>query len=206
MKLFLARHTEPEGGRVWTILGHKDVPLSEDGKAHGRALVREFADVPLEAVYCSDLERAWWCAEQAASSKGLTAVRTAALREMDCGALDGMTREEARSRYPEAFEGLRSDPVGYRIPEGETLQEVADRVLPLVKDICDKGLDCVLIVAHAVVNRTIICDAMGLPLENAYRIDQSYGGITIIDYRDGRPVLHTINSPAIPSDFACGAD
>jgi broad specificity phosphatase PhoE len=61
-------------------------------------------------------------------------------------------------------------------------------------------------VAHAVVNRTIICDAMGLPLKYAYRIDQSYGGLTIIDYRDDRPILHTINAPSLPVGFRGGSD
>lgn len=202
MRLYLARHTEPEGGRVWTILGHKDVPLSEDGKKHWRQIAAEFDDVPIEGVYCSDLERSWWCAELVASSKRLQASRHRALREMDCGALDGMTRDEARQRFPEAFEGLRNDPANYRIPEGETLREVCDRVLPVIQGIRSAGHGCALLVAHAVVNRAIICDAMGLPLENAYRIDQSYGGLTIIDYRESRPVIHTVNAPGIPDGFA----
>ena len=201
MRLFLARHTEPEGGRVWTILGHKDAPLSENGKRHWKKIAPEFGAVPLDAVYCSDLERSWWCADLVASAKGQTASRKEALREMDCGALDGMTRDEARQRFPEAFEGLKNNPAGYRIPEGETLQEVSGRVLPVIADIRSKGLTCVLLVAHAVVNRAIICEAMGLPLGHAYRIDQSYGGLTIIDYGEDRPVLRTVNAPNIPKEF-----
>ena len=68
------------------------------------------------------------------------------------------------------------------------------------------GAKCVLLVAHAVVNRSIICEAMGLPLRYAYRVDQSYGGLTIIDYGDVHPVLHAINAPSIPAIFAEIAD
>lgn len=197
----MARHTEPEGGRVWTILGHKDVPLSAHGKRHWREVAAQFGNVPLDAVYCSDLQRSWWCAELVAREKGLTAVRFESLRELNCGTLDGMTREQALAKHPDAFEGLKNDPVNYRIPEGETLQEVSGRVLPALEKIRSGAAECVLLVAHAVVNRAIVCDAMGLHLEYAYRVEQSYGGLTIIDYGENHPVLHTINSSSIPTKF-----
>lgn len=201
MILILARHTEPEGGRVWRILGHKDIPLSEDGKRHWRKVARQLERLPIEAVYSSDLSRASWCGTLIASKRGLPAQRLKELREMDCGALDGMTREEAKAQYPEAFEGLRSDPVNYRIPEGETLQEVHDRVVPVVEGIRMGSHRCVLMVAHAVVNRSIICAALQLPLPYAYRIDQSYGGLSVIEYGGSYPLLHTVNAPCVPESL-----
>jgi alpha-ribazole phosphatase len=201
MRLFLARHTQPEGGDVWTILGHKDTPLSVEGRRHWEDLAAQFDGVPIEAVYSSDLSRAWWCADLVASRRRLPAYRLKELREMDCGKLDGMTREEAATRHPEAVEGLRADPANYCIPGGESLQEVSRRVLPVIREIRAGGSGCVLIVAHAVVNRAIICDALKLPLDYAYRIDQSYGGITIVDYRASNPILHTINAPCVPARF-----
>ena len=73
--------------------------------------------------------------------------------------------------------------------------------LPVVKGILAGENNCTLIVAHAVVNRAIICEALRLPLERAYRIDQAYGGITIIDYGRTHPVLHTVNAPCVPAKF-----
>lgn len=186
---------------MWRILGHKDTPLSGDGKRHWRKIARQLETLPVEAVYSSDLSRASWCAEFIASRRGLSAQSLKELREMDCGALDGMTREEAKAQYPEAFEGLRSDPVNYRIPEGETLQEVHDRVAPVVEGIRRGSHECVLMVAHAVVNRSIICSALQLPLAYAYRIDQSYGGLSIIEYGGTHPLLHTINASCIPESL-----
>jgi len=200
MRLFLARHTEPEGGEVWTILGHKDVPLSDAGKRHWTEIARQFDAVPLKAVYCSDLQRSWWCAELVARRKGLAATRLAALREMNCGSLDGMTREEAQAKFPEAFEGLERDPVRYRIPEGETLEEVSRRVMSVLRRVTASNGDA-LLVAHAVVNRTVVCDALGLSLANAYRIEQSYGGLTVIEYGDRHPVVLTLNSTRLPQSL-----
>ena len=202
LRLYLVRHTEPEGGRTWTILGHKDVPLSKRGTRHSERLAKQFERAPLEAVYCSDLSRAWWFAELVAKSRGLPAYRLEALRELDCGCMDGMKRDEARSEYPEVFEGLRRDPVNYRIPKGETMQELADRVRPVIDDVKAGGHRCVLVVAHAVVNRVVICDALNLPLDFAYRIDQSYGGVNIIEYGGRHPTVHVVNAPSLPAAFA----
>jgi broad specificity phosphatase PhoE len=198
LRLYLIRHTEPEGGSSWTILGHKDTPLSEDGKRHAEEIAKQYADVPLDAVYCSDLERAWWTAELVAKSKGLTAHRLEALRELDCGVMDGLKRDEARKSHPEVFEGLRNDPVNYRIPGGETMLELADRVKRVMEEMKAAGNRRVLVVAHAVVNRVVLCDALGLPLELAYRIDQSYGGLNVIEYGGRHPMVRAVNSPVVP--------
>lgn len=202
LRLYLIRHTEPEGGRSWTILGHKDTPLSEDGKRHAEEIAGRFADLPLDAVYCSDLERAWWTADLVARSKDLPAHRLEALRELDCGIMDGLKRDEARKNHPEVFEGLRNDPVGYRIPGGETMIELAARVRAVLEKIIGAGGRRVLIVGHAVVNRVVLCDALGLPLEFAYRIDQSYGGLNVIEYGGRHPMVQTMNSPVIPEQAA----
>jgi alpha-ribazole phosphatase len=199
MRLFLLRHTQPEGGQTWTILGHKDVPLSESGMSHCRDLAAQFEGMPLEAVYSSDLERSWRLADMLAKSRGLPAHRLKGLRELDCGCMDGMKRDKARELYPEVFEGLRRDPLNYRIPEGETMLELAGRVRPVIDEIRGSGLRLVLIVGHAVVNRIVLCDALNLPLEYAYRIEQSYGGINVVEYGNRRPTVHLVNSPVIPA-------
>ena len=202
LRLYLIRHTEPEGGRYWTILGHNDTPLSEAGKRHAEEIARRFAEVPLDVVYSSDLERAWWPAELVAKSKDLPAHRLEALRELDCGIMDGLKRDEARKNHPEVFEGLRNDPVRYRIPGGETMLELAGRVKPVIEKIIAARSSRVLIVGHAVVNRVVLCDALGLPLEFAYRIDQSYGGLNVIEYVGRHPVVRAVNSPLMPESAA----
>jgi alpha-ribazole phosphatase/probable phosphoglycerate mutase len=178
------------------------MPLSEHGNRHAEDLAKQLVNLPLEAIYCSDLKRAWWLAELVAKSKGLPAYRLEALRELDCGCMDGKERDEARRNHPEVFEGLINDPVDYRIPEGETMRELADRVRPVIDEIRAGGNRCVLVVGHAVVNRVVLCAALDLPLKFAYRIDQSYGGLNVIEYGGRHPTVHIMNSPVLPAEFA----
>src|SRR3990172_1839376 len=52
----------------------------------------------------------------------------------------------------------------------------------------------VKVVAHGGVNRVILCDAMKLPMENFFRIEQDYGCLNVIDYfDDGVKVVKLLN-------------
>jgi alpha-ribazole phosphatase/probable phosphoglycerate mutase len=48
-------------------------------------------------------------------------------------------------------------------------------------------------VAHAGVNRVILCDALSLPLQHLFRLDQNYGCLNIIDYFPDFTVVRLIN-------------
>lgn len=51
----------------------------------------------------------------------------------------------------------------------------------------------IAIVAHGGVNRIILCQFLGIPLENIFRIEQDYGAVNIIEFYDGYPVVKLIN-------------
>ena len=47
--------------------------------------------------------------------------------------------------------------------------------------------------AHAGINRVILSEAMGLPLEHLFRLDQNYGCLNIIDYFPDLAVVRLLN-------------
>ncbi len=49
------------------------------------------------------------------------------------------------------------------------------------------------LVAHAGVNRVILCDALSLPLKNIFRLDQNYGCLNIIDYLPDSTLVRLVN-------------
>jgi len=50
-----------------------------------------------------------------------------------------------------------------------------------------------IIVAHGGVNRIILCELLGIPLENIFRIEQEHGAINIIEFHDNYPVVKLVN-------------
>ncbi len=54
-------------------------------------------------------------------------------------------------------------------------------------------------IAHGGTNRVILGEALGLPLANILRLAQDYAGWSLIEYRDGTAVVHSLNQrPAGP--------
>ena len=55
--IYLIRHAEAEGNLYRIAQGQHDSNLTDRGWRQVRALERRFADIPIDAVYASDLYR-----------------------------------------------------------------------------------------------------------------------------------------------------
>ena len=50
-----------------------------------------------------------------------------------------------------------------------------------------------MVMAHAGVNRVILCDALGVPLENFFRIEQDFAALNVIEYHGETPLVRLVN-------------
>ncbi len=55
-----------------------------------------------------------------------------------------------------------------------------ERVVPALRDIAASGGERVLVVAHKGVNRVLLCELLGLPLERLFSISQDYGAVNVV--------------------------
>jgi len=194
-RLYLIRHGQVEGHESKRYNGQGDVGLTPLGEAQFGLLRVRLEKKPLTAVYTSDLRRCRFGADLIGAAHQLTPVVQPELRELHIGAWEGMTWDEIRERYPREWQARLDDLVQYRVPEGESLQELADRVLPKMREIIARhpGEEIVL-VAHGGVNRVILLDAIGAPLGKMFNIEQSFGCLNIIDYHaDGNCTVQLLN-------------
>ena len=131
--ILLARHGETEWNRDGRFQGHADPSLTELGRTQAGALAELLGDEAFDAVYASDLRRAYETAEIVGSRLGLPVEQEAGLREIDVGSWQGLTRIE--------IDGAEWD--------GESYEQHGRRVLEALRQIADrhpKGR--VLVVAH----------------------------------------------------------
>ena len=165
--LLLARHGESDWNRARRWQGFADRPLTERGRAQAAELAERLADIALDAVYSSDLRRARDTAAAVANAKGLESTPVPALREIDVGSWQGLTRDEAERRFPDDFRRWLAGSTGWH--DGESYGDMSSRVLGAVDEIArrhDGGR--VLIVSHGGPIRAIHAAALGLDVE-AYR-------------------------------------
>ena len=84
------------------------------------------------------------------------------------------------------------------MPEGESIKDVSERSKKAFNKICisQEVNDLTLLVAHDAVNKTLICNILGIYFSNIWMIKQGNGGITIIDlFNDASkpPVISALN-------------
>jgi len=189
LRLYLLRHGEPE--LTDGFYGHEDVMLSALGRSHAAAQARALADHELAAIYCSDLRRASDGAALLAAGAGRPApVALPALREMHLGVLERVSFVDAHARYPELVGRGYQSMLTFRMPGGgESVQDVADRILPCVQALIARHLGgpegpapAVAIVAHNTVNRVLLACAAGLGPAAFIRFEQSLGAISRVDF------------------------
>ena len=131
--LIVVRHGETtyNAGDVWT--GITDVDLTAAGRADAREMGRLLRDVRLDCVYVSCLKRTAQTRDGLLDAHGGASPickKTAALNERDYGDYTGLDKQAVRARFgPERFLDIRRsfDAV---IPNGESLRDVAERVVP----------------------------------------------------------------------------
>jgi broad specificity phosphatase PhoE len=158
----LTRHAETDWNRERRWQGHADQPLNAAGRKQAEALADVLEGVALDAIYASDLRRAYETAAPAAERRGLAVTQVRALREIDVGSWTGQLQDEVQQRFPEAYRAVRTRS-GRGWEGGETYRELVDRVLEAVRRIAlAHPADTVLVVTHSGPLRAVRAHALGL--------------------------------------------
>ena len=129
----LVRHGESQDNQQGIWAGFRDTPLTNNGINQARALGQSFANVPLTAIYCSDLKRAAMTADEILKANRSipppTLVQSKSLREISFGQAEGQSYASAEWMQGSTGEDARK----FRFPEGESLEEVNARIAKAVR-------------------------------------------------------------------------
>ena len=172
--ILLARHGETDWNREGRWQGWADPPLNETGRAQARTLATQLRETEFDAVYSSDLRRAYETAEIVAEPHGSAVIADAGLREIDVGSWSGLTHAELEVQFPN----------GDR-PDGETREEHAARVLAAVERIARAHPgERILLVTHGGTMRALrghVSDEAFHPIANCAVLE--------LHFRDDRLAL-----------------
>jgi broad specificity phosphatase PhoE len=185
--ILLARHGESDWNRSGRWQGHADRPLTERGREQARELTERLADLELDAVYSSDLDRARATAEIVADGRGLPIRQLPELREVDVGGWSGLTRAEAEQRFPDAYQRWVAGEEGW--DDGETYEQLSERVVAAIRRIAaDHDGDRVLVVAHGGSIRAVHAAALGVDIHTYRRIHrvEPNASLSAVCVEDGR--------------------
>lgn len=188
-RFILVRHGQSEGNARRIILGHTDWDLTDLGRAQAECTAAALADRNIDAVYSSDLLRAFNTVLPMARARGLDVIGDIGLREEYIGLWEGMSVEDVIEKYGDLFTVDWIHHFGtFCPPDGESIIDLAHRIMGTLSRI---GEECsgktVLIGCHAAAIRAFWGLATGIPFESLaeslpFPDNASYSEI---DYEDG---------------------
>jgi len=167
--------------------GRRDVPLDVQGYQDAVDAARELSPVGLSAVYTGPLRRTIATAQIIADEARVPDLRILhGLNNVDYGAWEGLTAEEAAMYSPEAFDSYRNAPDRAVCPAGERLTDAQNRMLEAVELIGSRHAgELVAAVTHAVMIRLLVAKLTDVSGEH-WRIPVGRGSLTAISIEDGQ--------------------
>lgn len=162
--IYLIRHAEAEGNLYRRIHGWYDSLITENGFAQIKALEERFRDVPVDAVWSSDLYRTKTTARAIYVPKGLPLHTDPGLREINLGDWEDVTWGQARHDFLEELMRFDTDDPTWQAPHGEGFHQLGSRLVGTVRRIADQYPgQTVALFSHGMAIRQLLSQVKGLP-------------------------------------------
>lgn len=196
LKLYLIRHGESAWNVKHLYTGQQDVPLSELGELQAGRVAEKWGAMEFEALYASPLKRAYATARPLALAKKMPLRVDERLAEIHHGAWEGSPAAVIREQYAEEYLAWRTEPHRMKMPDGESLDDVAQRVGTFLSDLYAEHADGnILIVTHDAVLRVIILQTLHLGLEHFWRWRFDNASVSMVErVGDGNFRLALLNA------------
>ncbi len=194
LRFILIRHGEPTASTRGRCHGKLDVELSETGREQMRHALERLSNLRADAIYTSPLRRALDSAAIVNRRLQLQLRVSPQLEEINFGAFEGLRYEEIEELYPNAYKSWMKNPSSMTFPDGESFAQMKKRVLCFKESLVFMHRrQTLVIVSHGGTNRIILGQALEIPDRQLFRLDQTYGGISIIDYFSDCALVRLIN-------------
>ena len=166
-RIFLIRHAEAEGNLYRRAQGQYDSNITSLGRAQISALAERFRDVPLDALWVSDLHRTQSTASAIRKyHPDLQPNLTPRLREIDVGVWEDVAWGNIAAEYPCEMVLFTHDPARWSVPGGEPYEALYTRMRDVMLELGNTYPDqTVAVVSHGLAIRCLLCHILGITSE-----------------------------------------
>lgn len=204
-RVIIVRHGQSTYNAQKIIQGRCDKSvLTDKGIADARLVGKALSQIPLDAFYCSPLQRAKKTAEIVRENltDPPTLQPTKHLMEIDLPLWEEMKKDEVSSKFADDYRHWKNNPQDFKMTLAEGEEHYPVRSLYQQarnfwqETISQHRGQTILIVAHNGINRCLIMSAVGIGVDRYHSIQQSNCCINILNFTGdfGEPVqLESLN-------------
>ena len=169
---YIFRH----GQTIWNAEGRPQgqheypVPLTLEGQEQAQRLAEKLKDKKIKLIISSDLLRAQQTGEIVAGVLNVPMNLDRRLREVDYGILNGLYTIEREEVYPDFKKSYENPNIPF--PEGESLRQVALRLIDVIKDVCrDCSYRAIGLSSHGHAITSLIEEVFGYQVQRVENCD-----------------------------------
>ncbi|MGL5033074.1 MAG: histidine phosphatase family protein [Microcystaceae cyanobacterium] len=207
-RVIIVRHGQSSYNAQKRIQGRSDESvLTEKGQSDARLVGNVLSQLPIDAIYCSPLQRAKSTAEiiHSCFKNPPPLTPTADLLEIDLTLWENWVKQDVLEKYPEEYRCWHEHPDQFKMilptEKGEMERFPVLELYEQAQQFWQKMLPqydgkTLLIVAHNGINRCLIMSAIAAPVSHYHRIQQSNCNINVLNFSGqwGDPVqLESLN-------------
>ncbi len=191
--LLLIRHATNDYVQTGRLAGRTPgVHINAEGQRQAADLARRTAHLPIEAIYSSPLERAIDTANAVADCHNLPVGIVADLLETATGEWTGRKIDELKDT--DTWKALQSQPIGVKLPGGESIDEVQTRMVASVEKLRRKHPDgLIALVSHSDPLKSVIAHYLNWDLNQFHRIAINPASVTVLQLDDKGATLVRLN-------------
>ena len=170
-EIYLIRHAQAEGNSYRMMQGHWDGDVTAVGRRQIDALAERFRNVPLDALYASDLYRTRLTATAVTRYHALPLRTDRRLREINVGRWETRFFGNVVYEEPALAHAFMYEQDKWSIEGGETYAQVGERAWQCLNEIIRAHPEQrVAVVSHGVTIRCLLSRISGIPLQDVERL------------------------------------
>ncbi len=181
--IFLVRHGKTEAVEKGLLHADLATPLSPTGVEQAQAMASFLTKLNADVLLSSRAIRVLKTAEVIAGQSKLKPIVNSQLDEWLVGDWEGKTYLQIKKTQPDLYDKWQSNPIFEKVPGGESIAGMYDRVVAELKVLVEEHVGKrVILVTHAGVIRSMLVYALGMPLANFWRLNVPTASVSQIDF------------------------
>lgn len=155
--IYLIRHAEAEGNIFRRAHGWYDSSVTRNGLRQIAALEKRFADVPIDAVYASDLIRTCTTAGALCRPKGLPLHKEPRFREVGMGVWEDVPFGQLAHDEPEALLLFTKSPQRWAVEGSERYEVFTGRFLQALDELAQRHAgQSIAVFSHGMILQNVL--------------------------------------------------